>query len=66
MNLSLRIKTMKYFFTRRKISDKKTMKNNTIKITAPTWNDGFELSNGSYSVPHNQDYIKYIIKNMKH
>ena len=36
-------------------------KNNILKI-APTWNDEFELPDGSYSVSDIQDYIKYIIK----
>ena len=36
-----------------------------IKIIAPTWNDEFELSDGS-SVSDIQGYIKFVIKNMKH
>ena len=31
-------------------------------MIAPTWNDEFELPDGSYSVSDIQDYIKYIIK----
>ena len=45
---------------------RKQYKNNKLKIIAPTWNDEFELPNGSYSVSHIQDYIKYITKTMKH
>ena len=41
---------------------RKKYKNNTLKIISPTWNDEFELPNGSYSVSDIQDYIKYIIK----
>ena len=37
-----------------------------MKIIDPTWNDEIELPDGSYSVSDIQDYIKYIIKNMKH
>ena len=37
-------------------------KNNKPEIIAPTWNDEFELPDGSYSVSDNQDYINYIIK----
>ena len=37
-------------------------KNNKLKLIAPTWNDEFELPDGSYSVSVIQDYIKYIIK----
>ena len=32
------------------------------KIRAPTWNDGFNLPNGSYSVSDIQDYFEYTIK----
>ena len=37
-------------------------KNSKLKILGPTWNDVFELSDGSYSVSDIQDYIGYIIK----
>ena len=40
----------------------KQYKSNNLKIIAPTWNDEFELPDGSYSVSDIQDYIKYIIK----
>ena len=36
--------------------------NNKIKISAPTWNDKFELPDGSYSVSDIQDYFEYILK----
>ena len=39
--------------------------NNTFNISAPTWNDKFNLPSGSYSVSDIQDYFEYIIKNMK-
>ena len=29
----------------------------------PTWNDKFELPDGSYFVSNIQDYFKYILKN---
>ena len=41
---------------------RKQYKNNKLKIIAPTWNDEFQLPDGSYSVSHIQDYIEYIIK----
>ena len=44
---------------------KKSYKNNKFKISAPTWNEGFQLTDGSYSVSHNQDYFDYIIKKYK-
>ena len=40
----------------------KQYKNNKLKTLAPTWNDEFELLDGSYSVSNIHDYIKYIIK----
>ena len=36
--------------------------NNKFKISAPTWNDKFELSDGSYSVSNIRDYFEYILK----
>ena len=36
--------------------------NNKFKISAPTWSDDFNLSDGSYSVSDIQDYFEYIIK----
>ena len=36
--------------------------NNKVKISAPTWDDKFELPDGSYSVPDVQDYFEHILK----
>ena len=36
--------------------------NNKFKTSAPTWNDKFELPDGSYSVSNIQDYFEYILK----
>ena len=41
---------------------KKTYKNNKFKISAPTWNEEFELPDGSYSVSDIKDYFEYILK----
>ena len=41
---------------------KSSYNNNKFKISAPTWNDKFELSDGSYSVSDIQDYFEYILK----
>ena len=46
------------FYTRKNI--KESYKNNKFKISAPTWNDKFELPGGSYSVSDIQDYFEYI------
>ena len=48
------------------LSRKKSYKNNKFKIPALTWNEEFELPDGSYSVSEIQDYFGYIIKKMKH
>ena len=37
-------------------------KNNKFKILAPTWNDTFDLPDGSYSISDIQDYFEFIIK----
>ena len=39
--------------------------NNKFKISAPTWNEEFELADGSYSVSDIQDYFESILKNME-
>ena len=40
----------------------KSSYNNKFKISAPTWNDKFELPDGSYSISDIQDYFEYISK----
>ena len=41
---------------------KSSYNNNKFKISAPTWNDTFDVLDGSYSIVALQDYFKYIIK----
>ena len=41
---------------------KKLYKKNKFKISAPTWNEEFELPDGSYSISDIQDYFEYILK----
>ena len=36
--------------------------NNIFKISAPSWNDTFDLPDGSYSIADIQDYFEFIIK----
>ena len=43
---------------------KKSYKNNKFKISAPTWNEEFELPDGSYSLSDVPEYFEYI-KNMR-
>ena len=42
---------------------KSSYNNSKFKISAPSWNDHFELPDGSYSVSDIQDYFEYILKN---
>ena len=41
---------------------KSTYNNNKFKTTAPTWNETFDLPDGSYNIREIQNYIEYIIK----
>ena len=43
---------------------KKSDNKNKPKIFAPTWNNEFELPDGSYSISDIQDYFEYILKNI--
>ena len=41
---------------------KSTYNNNKFKISSPTWNETFDLPDGSYNISEMQDYYEYIIK----
>ena len=41
---------------------KSAYNNNKFKISAPTWNDTFDLPDGSYSIEDIQEYFEFIIK----
>ena len=41
---------------------KSSYNNNKFKISAPTWNEEFELPDESYSISDIQDYFEYILK----
>ena len=41
---------------------KSTYNNNKFKISAATWNETFDLPDGSNSISEIQDYIEHIIK----
>ena len=43
-------------------SIKKLNKKSKFKISVPTWNDKFELPDGSYTVSDIQDYFEYTLK----
>ena len=48
------------YYTWRNI--KSEYNSNKFKIHAPTWNDEFNLPDGSYNIEQIQDYFKYIIE----
>ena len=41
---------------------KSSCNDNKFKISAPTWNEEFELPDGSYSISDIQDYFEYILR----
>ena len=41
---------------------KRLGKNYKFKMSAPTWNEEFELPDASYSISDIQDYFEYILK----
>ena len=54
------LSNLSIYYTWRNI--KSSLYNNKFKISAPTWNDDFELPDGSYSVSNIQDYFEHILK----
>ena len=54
------LSNLSIYYTWRNI--KSLYNNNKFEISTPTWNDEFELPDGSYSVSDIQDYLKYILK----
>ena len=44
------------------INIKSEYNNDKFKISAPTWNETFDLPDGSYSISDIQDYFEFIIK----
>ena len=57
-NKLVALQNLSIYYTRKNI--RKKYKNNKLRIIAVTWNDKFELPDGSYSVSDIQDYIKHI------
>ena len=59
-NKNIALANLSIYYTWKNI--KSEYNNNKCKISAPTWNDEFNLPNGSYSVSDIQYYFEYIIK----
>ena len=62
-NKNMALANLSIYYTWKNI--KSAYKNNKFKISAPTWNDTFDLPHGSYSIADIQDYFEFIIKKHK-
>ena len=56
---SIDLSNLSIYYTWKKI--KSSYNNKKFKILAPTWNEKFELPDGSYSVSDIQDYFEYVL-----
>ena len=57
-NKNMALANLSIYYTWKNIKHK----NNKSKILAPTWNDTFDLPDGSYSISDIQDYFEFIIR----
>ena len=57
---SIQVSRVSIYYTRKSIIS--SCNNNEFKISGPTWNDKFELPDGSCSVSDIQDYFEHILK----
>ena len=57
-NKNLALANLCIYYTRKNI--KSEYHNNKFNISAPTWNDTFDLPNGSYSIANIHDYFEFI------
>ena len=57
---SMALANSSIYYTCKKI--KSEYSNNKFKISAPSWNDEFDLPDGCYSISDIQDYFEFIIK----
>ena len=59
-NKNMALGSLSIYYTWKSV--KSTYNNNKFKMSAPTWNETFDLPDGSYNISEIQDYIEYIIK----
>ena len=59
-NKNMALANLSIYYTWKNI--KSIYNNNKFKISAHTWNDTFDLPDGSYNIPAIRNYIEYIIK----
>ena len=57
---SVALSNLSIYYTWKNI--KSSYNYNTLKISAPTWSNTFDLPDGSYSIADIQDYFEYILK----
>ena len=62
-NKNMALGNLSIYYTWKNV--KSTYNNNKFKISAPTWNETFDLPDGSYNISEIQGYIEYIIKKHK-
>ena len=59
-NKNMALANLSIYYTWKNI--KSEYNNNKFKYSAPTWNETFDLPDGSYFVADIQDYFEFIIK----
>ena len=59
-NKNIALANLGIYYTWKNI--KSDYNNNTFRISAPTWNNTFDVPDGSYSIAALQNYFEYIIK----
>ena len=59
-NKNMALANLSIYYTWKNI--KSEYNNNKFKISASTWNEAFDLPDGSYSIYDIQDYFEFIIK----
>ena len=59
-NKNMALASLSIYYTWKNV--KSIYNNNNFKISAPAWNDTFDLPDGSYNIPAIQNYIEYVIK----
>ena len=62
-NKNMALASLSIYYTWKNV--KSICNNNKFKTSAPTWNDTFDLPDGSYNIPAIQNYIEYVIKKHK-
>ena len=56
------LSNLSIYYTWKNVKKLKVYKNNKFKISAPKWNDKFELLGGPYPLSDTQDYFENITK----